>query len=82
MLVTNPLMVLAALAIVNLSTALSLMLCLSSDFAPETCLLFCYAWFWPAISWVRPYASLTLMDQAWMSRSLPVPQPSPVRAVA
>jgi hypothetical protein len=66
----------------NLSTGLSLMLCLSSDFAPETCLLWLYAWVWPAISWVRPYALLTLRDQAWMSRSLPMPQHSAVRAVA
>ncbi len=82
MLVFSPGTLLLALLGLNLSTGLSLMLCLSSDFAPETLLLWCYAWFWPAISWVMPYASLTLRDQAWGSRSLPVAQPSTVRAVA
>jgi hypothetical protein len=73
LLVTSPLTALVALLGLNLSTGLSLLLCLSSDFAPETCLLWLYAWFAPAISWIRPYASLTLTDQAWMSRTLPVP---------
>ncbi len=82
MLVFSPGTLLLALLGLNLSTGLSLMLCLSADFAPETCLLWFYAWFGPAISWIRPYASLTLRDQAWGSRSLPVAQPSTVRAVA
>ncbi len=81
-LIASPLTALLVWLGLNLSTGLSLMLCLSSDFAPETCLLWLYAWFWPAISWVRPYALLTLRDQAWMSRSLPLPQHSGVRAVA
>ena len=82
LLATHPVAVLVGFLGLTLSTSLSLMLCLSSDFAPETLLLWGYAWFWPAISWVRPYASLTLKDQAWMSRSLPVPGPEPLRAVA
>jgi hyaluronan synthase len=82
MLIASPATALMALLGLNLSTGLSLLLCLSSDFAPETCLLWFYAWFGPAISWIRPYASVTLKDQAWGSRSLPVVQTAPARARA
>ena len=81
LLFSHPLIVLGALLGLNLPVALSLLLCLSSDFAPETLLLWVYSWFYPAVSWIMPYAALTLQDQAWMSRENPV-MAQPTRAVA
>ena len=80
LLATHPLVALVGLGSLGLPSLMAMAQCLDSEWSLDSLWLIAYAYFAPAILWVRPWAALTLRDQAWMSRRLP--QPAAVRAAA
>ncbi len=73
LLVTHPLVGLLGLGGLGLPSLLGIAQALSADFSLESLMLVGYAWFFPALLWIQPFAALTLRDQAWMSRRAPAP---------
>ncbi|MHB1846351.1 MAG: glycosyltransferase family 2 protein [Deltaproteobacteria bacterium] len=68
LLATHPLTGLIGLGSLGLPSLLGIGQALSADFSANSLLLIGYAYFYPALLWIQPYAALTLRDQAWMSR--------------
>ncbi|MHB8419859.1 MAG: glycosyltransferase [Myxococcales bacterium] len=78
----HPLVALVGLGTLGLPSLMGITQALSAEWSFDALYLVGYMYISPALIWIRPFAALTMRDQAWMSRRLPAAVPQAARAVA